>query len=76
MRVECGGGFGLCGGGRTQASLLLLIIVVWRWKHVLAKGEEASLNGFLKEQRILLKKISSGELHANAQIVLSGPSNS
>ncbi|KAG4933016.1 hypothetical protein JHK87_047018 [Glycine soja] len=45
-------------------------------RHVLAKGEEASLNGFLKEQRILLKKISSGELHANAQIVLSGPSNS
>ena len=46
-------------------------------RHAFPKGEEASLNGFLKEQRILLQKISRGELHAaNAQIVLSGPSNS
>lgn len=50
-------------------------------RHV-AKGEEASeiqeqsLNGFLKEQRILFQKFSEGELHANAKIVLSGPSNS
>ncbi|KAK7265624.1 hypothetical protein RJT34_33246 [Clitoria ternatea] len=46
-----------------------------------AKGEEARsqehcLNGFLKEQRILLEKISSGEVNANAKTVLSGPSNS
>ncbi|TKY55268.1 hypothetical protein E2542_SST19682 [Spatholobus suberectus] len=49
-------------------------------KHVGQKreevGEEHSLNGFLREQRILFQKISRGELHANAQIVLSGPSNS
>ncbi|CAJ1943758.1 unnamed protein product [Sphenostylis stenocarpa] len=42
---------------------------------VVAKGEEPCLNGFLKEQRTLLQKITSRESHANAQIVLSGPSN-
>ncbi|XP_057729728.1 uncharacterized protein LOC130945077 [Arachis stenosperma] len=49
-----------------------------------AKGDEVSqqeddnysLNGFLKEQRDLFKKISSGEIHANAKVILSGPSNS
>ncbi|XP_020211011.2 uncharacterized protein LOC109795862 [Cajanus cajan] len=45
-------------------------------RHVVAKGEEVCLNGFLKEQRALLQKISSGELRAKAQLVLSGPSNS
>ncbi|RDX70132.1 hypothetical protein CR513_50654, partial [Mucuna pruriens] len=45
-------------------------------RHVVPKGEVVCLNGFLKEQRILFQKISCGELHANAQIVLSGPSNS
>ncbi|BAT76024.1 hypothetical protein VIGAN_01397700 [Vigna angularis var. angularis] len=44
-------------------------------RHVAAKGEQACLNGFLKEQRTLLHKISTGESHANVQIVLSGPSN-
>ncbi|KAJ1413221.1 hypothetical protein SESBI_19766 [Sesbania bispinosa] len=50
-------------------------------RHV-AKGEEEetnhehSLNGFLKEQRSLFQKISNGEIHANATIVLSGSSNS
>ncbi|KAK7347076.1 hypothetical protein VNO80_21603 [Phaseolus coccineus] len=44
-------------------------------RHVVAKGEEACLNVFLKDQRTLLQKISTGECHANAQIVLSGPSN-
>ncbi|ESW27483.1 hypothetical protein PHAVU_003G205800 [Phaseolus vulgaris] len=44
-------------------------------RHVVTKGEEACLNGFLKDQRTLLQKISTGECHANAQIVLSGPSN-
>ncbi|KAL2321758.1 hypothetical protein Fmac_026137 [Flemingia macrophylla] len=45
-------------------------------QHVAPKGDEGSLNGFLKEQRVLLRKISSGELRANVQIVFSGPSNS
>ncbi|KAK7330549.1 hypothetical protein VNO77_24744 [Canavalia gladiata] len=44
------------------------------------KGEEVrqehSLNGFLKEQKMLFRKISRRELHADAKIVLSGPSNS
>ncbi|KAJ1391898.1 DHH phosphoesterase superfamily [Sesbania bispinosa] len=49
-------------------------------RHV-TKGEEEtnhehSLNGFLKEQRSLFQKISNGEIHPNATIVLSGPSNS
>lgn len=34
------------------------------------------LNGFLKEQRVLIQKVMDGELNAKAKIVLSGPSNS
>ncbi|MED6193686.1 hypothetical protein PIB30_021826 [Stylosanthes scabra] len=40
------------------------------------EDDNYSLNGFLKEQRDLFKKISSGEIHANAKVILSGPSNS
>lgn len=38
--------------------------------------DDASLNGFLKQKRIKVKKLLNGELNAKAQIVLSGPSNS
>lgn len=38
--------------------------------------DDASLNGFLKQQRIKVKKLLNGELNAKAQIVLCGPSNS
>lgn len=38
--------------------------------------DDASLNGFLKQQRIKVRKLLNGELNAKAQIVLSGPSNS
>lgn len=38
--------------------------------------DDASLNGFLKQQRIKVKKLLNGELNAKAQIVLSGPSKS
>lgn len=45
-----------------------------------AKAEEAteeySLNGFLKEQRNLFQRFSKGEIRGNANIVLSGHSNS
>lgn len=34
------------------------------------------LNGFLKEQRVKIKKLISGEIDGTAKIVLSGPSNS
>lgn len=38
------------------------------------KGQE--LNKFLKEQRIKIAEIMSGEINGKAKIVLSGPSNS
>ncbi|KAL2482568.1 uncharacterized protein Fot_44012 [Forsythia ovata] len=38
------------------------------------KGQE--LNKFLKEQRIKIEKILSGEINGKTKIVLSGPSNS
>ncbi|KAL4634169.1 hypothetical protein ACB092_04G179200, partial [Castanea dentata] len=38
--------------------------------------DDASLNGFLKQKRIKVKKLLNGELNAKAQIVLSGPTNS
>ncbi|KAL1829103.1 hypothetical protein ACET3Z_007515 [Daucus carota] len=34
------------------------------------------INGFLKEQRVKIKKLISGEIDGTAKIVLSGPSNS
>lgn len=34
------------------------------------------LNGFLKEQRVKIKKLIRGEIDGTAKIVLSGPSNS
>ncbi|XP_008446103.2 uncharacterized protein LOC103488927 [Cucumis melo] len=37
---------------------------------------EFGLNGFLKEQRNKIKKISNGELDAEVKIILSGPTNS
>ncbi|KAJ7945805.1 Wiskott-Aldrich syndrome protein family member 2 like [Quillaja saponaria] len=39
-------------------------------------NQDVSLNGFLKEKRNLIEKISNGELNLKAKIVLSGPSNS
>ncbi|KAI3454417.1 hypothetical protein Pfo_011080 [Paulownia fortunei] len=38
------------------------------------KGQD--LNGFLKEQRVKIGKLLSGEINGKAKIVLSGPSNS
>ncbi|KAL2515607.1 uncharacterized protein Fot_29578 [Forsythia ovata] len=46
----------------------------WQLKEKVLKAQE--LNVFLKEQRIKIGKILSGEIRRKAKIVLSGPSNS
>ena len=38
--------------------------------------QEFGLNGFLKEQKIKLGKVLTGDDNAKAKIILSGPSNS
>ncbi|WCJ36150.1 hypothetical protein M5689_017366 [Euphorbia peplus] len=45
-------------------------------KEVEAEGGGVSLNRFLKEQRMKIEKILSGEIHSKAKVILSGPSNS
>ncbi|XP_038685583.1 uncharacterized protein LOC119985368 [Tripterygium wilfordii] len=51
------------------------IKVNWRQKEM-EEPEEASLNGFLKEQRTKMEKILYGQIDCKAKVILSGPSNS
>ncbi|GMY14949.1 hypothetical protein FCV25MIE_10188 [Fagus crenata] len=41
-----------------------------------ASFDDISLNGFLKQQRIMVEKLLNGEVNVKAKIVLSEPSNS
>ncbi len=45
-------------------------------EHKGASFDDISLNGFLKQQRIMVEKLLNGEVNAKAKIVLSEPSNS
>ncbi|PIN26362.1 hypothetical protein CDL12_00874 [Handroanthus impetiginosus] len=59
---------------RTDRILQKDVMDDGKLKHADFKGQD--LNGFLKEQRIKIEKLLSGEINGKAKIVLSGPSNS